>query len=715
MIRSFSRSRTAAASLCLLAGSSAAYSNASEQVELAPSTIRSTANGQEADTLDAVTGAGSRLQLTALQTPASTSSLDGDEVRSRGDADVQQAVARSPGITAIGTPGDGGTALSARGFTGQGSVMQLYDGSRMYSAMGTVTMPVDTWAIDRIEVLRGPASVLYGEGATGAVINVIPKKPFEGEIQNHLRLGYGSYDSHQAALDSGGSLSDRLSYRLNVNQLNSNGWVDRGDSASTFFSGALRWQASDTLSFTLAHDGGEQRPMNYFGVPMINGRYHEGLRDKNYNIQNDVQRYDDQWTRLTTDWQISDQVTSSNELYYLTSHRRWQNAENYNWDAETQQLSRSGYFSIKHNQEQAGDRQTFTFKHSLAGLESQSVLGMDVNRIRFKLTNNSPYDDVNPAGDPIDIENPAPGGFQSASPYAELFKSTTRQLSVFGENRTLLTDQLSIITGLRRDYVNIERNALRDDSRTEKDLIGNNWKVGLVYALTPNSSAYAQYSTSTDGVGSLVSLNPGQQQFDLATARQSEIGFKQALWDERLEWTLAAYHIVKKKLLTTDAGNPDLTQQVGQQSSNGVEASLKLLLPQDWALTANAAFVRARYDQFDQSVAGVAVSRDGNTPVDVPKRTANLWLDKQLSSVLQIGGGLRYVDSRYADIANTRELPAYTVADASLSWKALRNTTLGLQVRNLFDRQYAASQYNEGQQWILGEPRSLYVTADLSF
>ncbi|WP_163000521.1 TonB-dependent receptor plug domain-containing protein, partial [Pseudomonas viridiflava] len=132
MIRSFSRSRTAAASLCLLAGTSAAYSNASEQIELAPSTIRSIANGQESSALDAVTGAGSRLQLTALQTPASTSSLDGDEVRSRGDANVQQAVARIPGITAIGTPGDGGTALSARGFTGQGSVMQLYDGSRMY-------------------------------------------------------------------------------------------------------------------------------------------------------------------------------------------------------------------------------------------------------------------------------------------------------------------------------------------------------------------------------------------------------------------------------------------------------------------------------------------------------------------------------------------------------------------------------------------------------
>ncbi|WP_231654023.1 TonB-dependent receptor [Pseudomonas californiensis] len=703
--------------LCLLAAGNAANACATEQVELAASSVTAKAPSQEQtpDTLDALTAAGSRLPLTALQTPASTSVLSGSEVRHRGDANVQQAVARSPGITAIGTPGDGGTALSARGFTGQGSVMQLYDGTRMYSAMGTVTMPVDTWAIERIDVLRGPASVLYGEGATGAVINVIPKKPFDGEIENHLRLGYGSFDSQQTALDSGGSLSDTLSYRLNLNQLRSNGWVDRGDSDSTFFSGALRWEASDNLTFTLAHDGGTQRPMNYFGVPLINGRYHEGLRDKNYNIQNDKQQYDDQWTRLTTDWQISDQVAASNELYYLKSRRRWQNAENYNWDVATQQLSRSGYFGIKHNQEQVGDRQTFTFKHTLAGLESQSVVGIDVNRIRFKLTNNSPFDDVNPAGDPIDLANPSRADFQSASPYSALFKSTAQQLSVFGENRTVLTDRLSLITGARRDYVNIERNALRDDTRTEKDLIGDNWKVGLVYALTPSSSAYAQYSTSTDGVGSLVSLNPSQQQFDLSTARQSEVGFKQALWDERVEWTLAAYHIVKKKLLTTDASNPDLTQQVGQQSSDGLEASVKLKLPQDWTLNANAAVVRAQYDEFDQSVSGVAVSRDGNRPVDVPKRTANVWLDKQITRDLLIGGGLRYVDARYADIANTHTLPAYTVADASLSWQALRNTTLGLQLRNLFDRQYAASQYNEGQQWILGEPRSLYLTADLSF
>jgi outer membrane receptor protein involved in Fe transport len=186
--------------------------------------------------------------------------------------------------------------------------------------------------VQRVDVLRGPASVLYGEGATGAVVNVIPKKPFEGDIENHLRLGYGSYDRQQQAFDSGGSLSDTLSYRLNLNRLRSNGWIDRGDSSSDFISAALRWQATEDLAFTLAHDYGDQRPQNDFGTPLINGQLHDSLRNKNYNVRDDQQHYNDQWTRLTTDWQINDAVSASNELYYLKARRRWQNAENYNFD-----------------------------------------------------------------------------------------------------------------------------------------------------------------------------------------------------------------------------------------------------------------------------------------------------------------------------------------------------------------------------------------------
>ncbi|CAI8886761.1 iron complex outermembrane recepter protein [Pseudomonas sp. IT-93MI4] len=700
-------------SLCLFALNNA---NADGQpLTLPTGTISAPAVDEESVSLTTPTTAGSRLNLTAMETPASVESLSGEQVRARGDRSVQDAVSRSTSISRTGTPGDGGTSLQARGFTGQSSVMQLYDGNRMYTGMGTVTFPVDTWSVQRVDVLRGPASVLYGEGATGAVVNVIPKKPFEGEIENHLGLGYGSYDSQQQAFDSGGSLTDTLSYRLNLNRLRSNGWIDRGDSSSDFISAALRWQATDDLAFTLAHDYGDQRPQNYFGTPLINGRLQDSLRNKNYNVRDDQQHYNDQWTRLTSDWQINDAVSASNELYYLKAQRRWQNAENYNFDTATQQLSRSGYFGIGHKQEQIGDRQTFTFKHSLFGLDSQTVTGVDYNRIRFQLNSNSPFNDVLPNGQPLDLYHPQPGYFESANPYRDQFDSTTKQMSVFAENRTQLSERWSLVTGVRRDYVHVDRNNLVDDSQSDKPLTGNNWKAGLVFALTPQTSFYGQVATSTDGIGGLISLSPSQQQYDLSTARQTEIGLKQLFWDQRGEFTLAAYRIVKKKLLTDDPGNPTLKQQVGQQSSNGLEASLDLQLPHAWQLQANAAIVKAKYDDFSEVVDGQTLSYNGNRPVDVPRRTANLWLNKNLSDDLKAGAGVRYVDARYADMANRNELPSYTVVDATLSWQALRNTTLGLQLNNLFDRQYAQSQYNDGQQWILGEPRSFFVTADYTF
>ena len=697
-----------ASGLCLLA-----LHNSAQALTLPASPVTAPAVDDERVDLNTPTTAGSRLNLTALQTPGSVESQTGENIRERGDASVQDAISRATGISRTGTPGDGGTSLQARGFTGQSSVLQLYDGQRMFDGAGTSTFPVDTWSVERVDVLRGPASVMYGQGATGAVINTLAKKPFEGEIENHIRLGYGSYDRQQQALDSGGSLTDTLSYRLNVNRLRSNGFIARGDSASDFVSGALRWQPAENLSFTLAHDYGDQSPQNDYGTPLINGQLHKSLRDKNYNVSDDKQHYNDQWTRLTSEWQLNDNITATNELSYLKNQRRWQNAESYNFVDGG--LVRQSYLGIKHDQEQVGDRQTFTFKHTLFGLDSQTVTGVEYNRIRFRLASNAPFIDATEQGQPVDINHPVPQPFESASPFIAQSVTTTKQLAAFAENRLQLTDKLSLITGARRDYLHIDSNDLTTANQdTDRTLTGNNWKAGLVYAITPDTSVYGQYATSTDGVGSLISLSPSQQQFGLSTAKQAEVGIKQAFWDSRGEWTLAAYHIVKKKLLT-DIPGTTLQQQVGQQSSTGLEASLDLQLPNAWQLQANAAIVRAKYDDFFETVNDQAVSRAGNRPVDVPNRTANLWLSKAVSDNVRAGAGVRYVSARYADTANTSEVPSYTVADASVSWKAMRNTTLGLELNNLFNRTYAVSQYNNGQQWILGEPRSFFVTADYTF
>ena len=118
-------------------------------------------------------------------------------------------VTHATGITGSPGPGNGDTAMAARGFSGHGLVMQLFDGTRLYAGAGTVTFPFDTWSIDRIEVLRGAASVIYGEGAIGGVINVVPKKPMQAPIRKEALLTLGSDATRQVAFGSGGVINDR--------------------------------------------------------------------------------------------------------------------------------------------------------------------------------------------------------------------------------------------------------------------------------------------------------------------------------------------------------------------------------------------------------------------------------------------------------------------------------------------------------------------------
>lgn len=681
---------------------------ADEPVLALPATAINGSHDAQRIDLATPTEAGSRLNLSALDTPASTTSITAAQIEQRNDLTVQDAVTRSPGITFIGNPGDGGTGLSARGFTGHGSVMTLFDGARLYTGAGTQTFPVDPWMVERIDVIRGPASVLYGEGATGAVVNVIPKKPFTGDIRNHLRLGYGSWDRQQLGLDSGGSLSERLSYRLTLNQQAGNGWVDRTDSRSLALSAALRFDASDDLSFTLAHERGDAQPANYYGTPLIDGHYRSSLRKKNYNVDNDVQRYHDEWTRLTTDWAINDQLSASNQLYYIKSRRHWRNAENYSWDPEREQLERQGYLEIRHNQEQIGDRQTFTFDHSLFGLASKTLVGVEYNKVRFNVDRSNGL-----GGDYLDPWQPTPGWFQRDPAGERQTLSTTHTFALFAENRLQLTERLSLVTGVRRDQNHIDRDNLIDASRSDRSLQGGNWRAGLVFAVNDALSLYGQYSTSQDGVDNLVSLSPEQMHFDLTEARQTELGLKQRFWEGRGEWTLAAFHIVKKKLLVDDPLTHD-AQQAGQQTSDGLEVSLELALAHQWQVSANAALVRARYDDFYEVVDDVAMDRAGNRPANVPRRTANLWLSKGFGQQVEAGIGARYVDARYADSANSQSAPGYTVVDANIGWQVLPDVRLGLQVNNLFDRAYVASAFS-GEQWVMGAPRSYFATVDYTF
>ncbi|CAM3891410.1 TonB-dependent receptor [Bordetella tumulicola] len=687
----------------------AAFNTAAQPAPATLAPITVFAGPETALATEATTG--SNLGLTLMETPASVDIITREQIEERGDISVTDAITRASGFSAMTHPGNGNSALSVRGFTDSTSVMRLYDGLRQYGGVG-VTFPFDTWSVERIEVLRGPASVIYGDGAIGGVVNVIPKHPTHGPIENEIQATIGTQDTARLGLGSGGSLSDTLSYRLDLSGNYTDGWVDQGQSGDATFSGALRWDATSDLNFTLSYAYGYQRPMRYFGTPLIDGEQNEAIRKKNYNVSDSFMRFRDQWTQLDTVWTPNDATTLRARLYHVQSDRDWRNAERYVYNPDTGLIDRSDNTQITHDQTQTGLTMDAAFKGTLAGLDNTVSLGFDVNHARFKHINNT----YAGSSGPVDPYDPDPGRFNSDVPNIPRYRNEADQFALFIEDRLALTNKWSVVAGLRYDHAKVTRDDLVANERALSTTYSDvGWRIGTVYDVTPDLAVYAQYAEAADPVSGLLMLSPANAGFDMSKGKQIEVGLKQAFWDNRGEWTLAAYHIRKSNLLSRDATDPDLRVQIGEQSSRGLEASMALAFAPGWKVEANAAILRAKYDDFTESDGGAAVSRAGQVPPNVPQRLANLWLSWNFQPGWTVMGGLRYVGKRYADNANTLELPSYTTTDLAVRWDVNRDTTITARGYNIFDRAYFTTAYYTDTQWLYGPGRRFELTLNHRF
>ncbi len=242
---------------------------------------------------------GSRLGLTPLETPASVSAVSGDTARERGVQTIVDAKAQAVGVTNRSNPGNAGNGLALRGFSDSGSVMQLFDGELMFVGNNTVAFPFDPWMVERIEVLGGPASVMYGNGAIGGVVNVVPRKPNVKSRESSARFAAGSFNTWRGAVDTAGPIGANTSYRVDFSGNRSDGWLKNHPypSDSTAFSASLRHQFRANLSLTVSEDFGYQRPSEYFGTPTINGVVEDARRDVNYNTADAKMWYRDNWTQ----------------------------------------------------------------------------------------------------------------------------------------------------------------------------------------------------------------------------------------------------------------------------------------------------------------------------------------------------------------------------------------------------------------------------------
>jgi iron complex outermembrane receptor protein len=672
--------------------------------------------GTSVDETNTPTQTGSRLGLTILETPATVETLSGDLIRARGDLSIVDAVTRGTGISSVANPGNGGTGLAARGFSGPGSVMQLYDGVRLYPGAGTVTFPTDPWTVERIEVLRGPASVLYGQGAIGGAVNVVSKKPNNGRTEFEAEAGYGSQDSWRIAAGVGGPAGELIAYRFDISRTQSDGWMDRGDSKGLAISGSVQLRPSDTLTVTLSDDYSDQEPMLYFGTPLIDGRLDDRNKRRNYNVTDALMRFKDNRTTIRVAWTPSDSISFRNTAYRLTTHRKWRNLESYIWDDATGKIDLFDFFGINHDQTQVGNQADLTIRSAWGGLKNELLVGFDVNDIKFRHSNDFDSDPPPPGfADPVDPFVFDPGLYYNTFGVRPQYRTRTHQYSLFLEDRLTISERLSVSAGINFDHANVKRyvmgygagGAATETLRLDKRLHNVTWRVGAVYQPTPVLSIYGQYATAVDPLGSLITFSIGQAAFKNTTGDQIEAGIKASFLGGRGLATFAAYRIVKKNLLATVPGSlPPKQDQVGQRSAKGLEASLTLDLPGGFGIDANGTILDSRFDEFN--------GFNGKTPPNVPEVTANLSLLYAVTSQIRTRFGLRYIGRTFSDNANQYRVPAHAVADGGISFAVTKNVAANLRVYNLFDKDYATTTYND-EQWLLGRPRSVDVSISARF
>lgn len=705
--------------LALLVGSATCAWAQDDTLTLPASNVTATANQPTEATrldLDRPIESGSRLNLSARENPASVSVADRRTMERIGARNFQDAANALPGVNASAPPGWGGY-VAYRGFNGA-QISQLFNGINLQ--YGGAARPVGAWIYDRVELLGGPSSFLNGSGAVGGSLNFITRLASRDEDTFEGRVSYARYDTMETSVAFNKALNTgdgpRHYARLDYSRTSTNGYIDRQENGAGNLAFSLLSDINDQLSHTLAIEYlEEQEDSPYWGTPVLQplvGTLHidKNNRFNNYNVEDGRYEQRTRWLRSITDYRVDDNTQLRNTFYHYNGQRDYRNLEVYRYNADNSAIARSGGYRQRHDQEVNGDKLELTHQGQLFGLASDWALGMD-----YSTNQQTNYPLSKGAFDTVDPNGFEPGHFLDIpgmdAPMTKGRTTTTDTTSAFVENRTRLTDQLSLITALRYDHIDFDVVDHVARARLDRRWDAITGRLGLVYDLTSNVSLYTQYSTSAEPPGgSLTSASISQVgDFDLSTGRQVEVGSKFDFLDGRGSATAAAYRIVRKDISVPSSTVPNTTEQAGQQTSTGIELAASFKVTSKLLAAGNFSWVNAEYDEFNETIGGVVYSRKGKHPVNIPDRVANLWLTYDLAPGWQVGADARYVSSVYANTANTAWVPSYTVYGLSMTHDLDKHVQVSARLRNLTDEVYARFIHQTNTQYYLGEPRSLEV------
>jgi iron complex outermembrane receptor protein len=686
--------------------------------------------------LDSRSRTGSSLGLTARETPATLDVLTQRQIQDLGARTTDETLNRAPGVSAASNATSPG-ALSLRGFTGAGrAVLLLYDGVRP-AEESFFTRVIDSWMFERVEVLKGPASVDYGEGALAGVVNLVPKRARLDGAAFAGQVGYGSFESFRAAADANVVVLDELAIRPVISYQRSSGHVVDARSELLAGSSSVTWSPSDALVVELAADYlRDDYDSAYFGTPLVppsvalepstlvgsdDGRVLDrSLRDVNYNVEDGITESTTGWLRSAVRWQIGGGWTLSNDLHRYTSERRFINAEYFGYNPETGLVDRSTGI-VTHDFEYWIDRATLRNDREIVGLRNRMVVGASYSAVdffterRFGSTSS------------VDLRNPDRGRFPTGDdavlfPRREDRDSEARVASAFAEDALSLTESWLVVGGVRYDHVSVDRSSIdlnaAPPARTpaERGFDEVTWRAGTVLDLLPETQLFAQYSTAAAPPSSLLTLTPASVPFDMTRGWSVEGGVKSSLFDGCLELTAAAFYIVQDDIITRSPADPTVSVQGGRQSSRGAEVSLSAAPVDPVRLLVNYSHFDAR---FDALIDAAGNDLAGNTPQRVPEQILNAFvfidaLVLPLTASFGVHGAGRY----FTDDANSIQVGGYATFEAALRYRLAigqSETDLTLRGRNLTNTLHASYTDISPDQLTLAPPRSVDLMATVSY
>jgi iron complex outermembrane receptor protein len=701
-----------------------------------------------------VAGSASRLGLSLLQTPATVEVVDQQTMQEQGYRTTTEVAKGAVGVLDLDSAGAPAN-FSMRGFT-FGEVNVRYNGISIGVASDT-TRVMDTFNVGQVEFLKGPSALMSGIMAIGGSVNYVSRQPTTGPIQNEMDLSVDTLGTFRSHFGSGGSTAvPGLDYRFDVTGSKINSFIDGDYRDLGDFSGQLNYRVNDMFKTFVAIEYKADSGHAYWGTPLVPvsfaGPYAKSgvvsgnalstfsgdnlgpmtvdsrTLSTNYNVADNSTGAQELWLRSGFEWTPLNNVTVKDQVYYFQAQRHWFDSETYAYDDGAVfapgVIDRDRFF-VTHNQHVVGDNVDFLWDSRLLGMDNRLAAQFQVsgNWITF-------VEEGNPNDYPSDfvsVIDPVQGAYGPEFP--DTRNKQLDDVAIALEDRLKITPEFALIGGIRVDDWTLASNGVNfDGSIPSGEPFTQVWKpvsyrAAYTYEPIPNLMFYSMYATSYDPAAADVFSVNSSVPLALTSAQLYETGIKQLFWDNKAEWTFAAYDITRRNVYVPITETTSAL--AGEIDTHGYELAGAVRPVEGLKLWGNLAVTEARYENFNAfDLNGNFVSWTGNTPSNVAPIIINAGASYRFEHwrwPLEIGASVRHVGNRYLFDDDATTMDAYTTADAyafvdfpgkDLGWPDVKTMRVTFRVRNITNAVYAAfSDPGYPDQVYLGDPRTFELAA----